>query len=367
MTSLAGPNLRIINTWSGSIDDVYCMRKRNSFLKQAFKKIFEQAAEGLECSICYEGYLKDKKVMLLPCGHLFHDACHKIWQPYYFEKQPCPYCMQIIEPAVILSDKGEEYSCSLDKLRLANPFFSSIEFVIEDLIKLKKKLQKKGEENFDPLLRYFFELLKTYHSLKINPHSNDQINFLVKKGIEDLFRVFFSLDLTVRINIFDLVVQNLSERVFREDISFKSSLLKLKKQFFSEPKNPQSYFINNFCDQLVSLELRIKKEKKGDFDCLKDKIFDRAFRTHLINLETTDPIKQYAYLKEMPSKYFSDFGKRIEKTGGTPTPILNHSRKIQQIRDIQKIGLFSFAVLAITGLIGWFIFRDTFKGRAFSS
>lgn len=44
-----------------------------------------------QCPICLENFKLEEKVMLLPCNHLYHECCVKLW----FERQNhCPVCRQ---------------------------------------------------------------------------------------------------------------------------------------------------------------------------------------------------------------------------------------------------------------------------------
>lgn len=42
-----------------------------------------------ECSICMGGFSQGEVIRVLPCGHIFHEACVK---PWFYSKISCPNC-----------------------------------------------------------------------------------------------------------------------------------------------------------------------------------------------------------------------------------------------------------------------------------
>ena len=66
----------------------------NSCVKKQLKKtkFSSLSAEQLinECSICLEPYKQDDDIIILKCGHLFHESCIKTWITP--ERQNCPNC-----------------------------------------------------------------------------------------------------------------------------------------------------------------------------------------------------------------------------------------------------------------------------------
>lgn len=46
------------------------------------------------CSICYNQFEKDEKILQLPCKHIFHKECIKPWLK---KNKKCPNCRNDIE------------------------------------------------------------------------------------------------------------------------------------------------------------------------------------------------------------------------------------------------------------------------------
>ena len=72
----------------------YKDRLVNSYNKTRLKsKRFSSLNEDQlvnECSICLEPYKQGDDIILLKCGHLFHEECIKTWITP--DNQSCPYC-----------------------------------------------------------------------------------------------------------------------------------------------------------------------------------------------------------------------------------------------------------------------------------
>ena len=60
--------------------------------EQEKQQIEEEQIE--ECSICLEKLEKNNSVVILECGHKFHDKCIKNWMKI---KKTCPICRKKIK------------------------------------------------------------------------------------------------------------------------------------------------------------------------------------------------------------------------------------------------------------------------------
>ena len=62
----------------------------------SFKNISKEIKEGNEkCVICYENFIKNERVKMTKCFHIFHFKCIKKWAESKTEltkKPECPIC-----------------------------------------------------------------------------------------------------------------------------------------------------------------------------------------------------------------------------------------------------------------------------------
>jgi E3 ubiquitin-protein ligase RNF13 len=74
-----------------------CHTTRNKSLLRIRKVTSEDELQiQNECSICLESYVKNQKVISLPCNHVFHSKCIKPWITKNEQSPTCPNCRETI-------------------------------------------------------------------------------------------------------------------------------------------------------------------------------------------------------------------------------------------------------------------------------